>query len=283
MRTVSVILPARNAADTLGDQLVALSKIKDEFELILVDSCSDDETVMVAEYFMSRFRHLHIVKTSKPGIATARNAGSLAASGDFLLYCDADDIVGDKWFTEMVKGLRESPIAMGSIKPFGGHRSCAPLGVNEAPNKSGFVQVPSGASGIRSELFHRLGGFDTLYDGSGNEDAEFFFRAQLNGAAVKYCPEAVIHVRERSTGRLLFAQVRGHGRGVGLMYRQYGKAALRSGVYRPPVLRTSVWALTRSPLLFGGAKQRTRWIRVVGRTLGFVEGYYKLPTSSAAS
>jgi hypothetical protein len=83
--TVSACLIARNEAACLGDCLSSLEGHVDE--VVLVDTGSTDETVAMAERFRCRvFRHPWHDDFSSP-----RNLGLSQATGDWILYIDADE------------------------------------------------------------------------------------------------------------------------------------------------------------------------------------------------
>ncbi len=89
---VSVVVPAHNAAATLGRALdsVAMQEGVD-WELIVVDDGSCDATREVASCFSREHGRAHIISQENQGRSAARNAGILAARGTWLCFLDADD------------------------------------------------------------------------------------------------------------------------------------------------------------------------------------------------
>lgn len=89
----SVVIPAYNAARWIGQTLESWARqtIR-EFEVIVVDDGSDDETVAVAKHFRSRI-DLRVIRAPRSG-APARpcNIGIRAARGTVIVHCDADDL-----------------------------------------------------------------------------------------------------------------------------------------------------------------------------------------------
>jgi len=89
---VSVIVPAYNAARTLGACLEALGQQtmpREQYEIILVDDGSTDDTAQIA----GRYAGVKVLKLARNrGAAAARNAGIAAAQGELLLFTDADCI-----------------------------------------------------------------------------------------------------------------------------------------------------------------------------------------------
>ncbi len=96
MATISIVVPVYNAAKYI-EQTVSMVKKQtwSDWELILVEDCSTDETREVLqklemEWKDSRIRVIY--KEQNEGAARARNTGIMAATGEYLAFLDADDI-----------------------------------------------------------------------------------------------------------------------------------------------------------------------------------------------
>lgn len=90
MCKVSVIIPTHNHAHFLGEAIdSALAQTHKPSEVIVVDDGSTDNTAEV----LSRFRdQITSVRQDNRGVAAARNAGVVLASGELLAFLDADDV-----------------------------------------------------------------------------------------------------------------------------------------------------------------------------------------------
>jgi FkbM family methyltransferase len=90
---VSVIMPVYEAAETLPFALEGLlAQTWTNLEILVVDDCSPDDTVAVAEAFAARDPRLRVLRqTTNQGSYAARNAGLAVATGDFVTTHDADD------------------------------------------------------------------------------------------------------------------------------------------------------------------------------------------------
>jgi glycosyltransferase involved in cell wall biosynthesis len=85
--SISVIIPNRNGAATLGKCLAAaLASRHDNFEVIVVDDGSEDDSVEVIKGFPCRLIRL----AQHGGAAKARNTGARHSRGDVLFFTDAD-------------------------------------------------------------------------------------------------------------------------------------------------------------------------------------------------
>ncbi len=103
----SVVIPVHNAEATLGDQLTALaSQIgAPDFEVIVVLNRCTDRSQAVAESFASRLHLVLICTDEKASAAYARNMGATRSAAPYLLFCDADDRVSERWVAEMIHTL----------------------------------------------------------------------------------------------------------------------------------------------------------------------------------
>jgi glycosyltransferase involved in cell wall biosynthesis len=87
---VSVIMPAYNAAASIADAIHSLLRQEHaNWELIVVDDGSSDQTAAVAASFADR--RVRLLKRPHRGVSAARNAGLEAMSGDAFAFLDADD------------------------------------------------------------------------------------------------------------------------------------------------------------------------------------------------
>ena len=86
---LSIVVPARNAADTLEGCLHALTtqELDESYEIILVNDGSTDCTAEIAQRFAPRVR---VISQPQMGAASARNTGANAAQGGIVLFTDAD-------------------------------------------------------------------------------------------------------------------------------------------------------------------------------------------------
>lgn len=91
---LSVIIPAYNAAATIGEALCSVEQQHVQpFEVVVVNDGSTDETAAVIQSFMDRLP-LVCVDQANAGLGAARNAGMRAAKGDAWAFLDADDVWG---------------------------------------------------------------------------------------------------------------------------------------------------------------------------------------------
>lgn len=106
----SIIIPAYNAADTIADQLDALCQQVDapEFEVIVADNGSTDNLRGAVEPFKQKLNVRVIDASAKKGQSFARNLAVWEAQTNFILSCDADDIVGEHWVNKIYQHISTS-------------------------------------------------------------------------------------------------------------------------------------------------------------------------------
>jgi glycosyltransferase involved in cell wall biosynthesis len=96
--TVSVVIPAYNDATYIDRLLEALAKQNyPDFEVIVSDAQSKDGTAKVVESFKNSLE-IKLVESPPKGPAAGRNEGAKLASGEWLLFLDADDDIDDPNF-----------------------------------------------------------------------------------------------------------------------------------------------------------------------------------------
>lgn len=99
---VSVIVPAYNAAGTLGRCVDSLrGQSLDDIEIILVDDGSTDATPRLCDQYAAADSRIRVIHQPNGGVASARNAGLDAARGRYVIHCDADDWVAPDIYKQL--------------------------------------------------------------------------------------------------------------------------------------------------------------------------------------
>lgn len=92
MKKVSIIIPTYNAAKRIKKCLSSLQKqTYNNIEIICVNDGSSDNTLSVLENIQSRDNRITIINQKNSGAFQARKTGILAATGDYIMFVDADD------------------------------------------------------------------------------------------------------------------------------------------------------------------------------------------------
>ena len=89
---VSVIIPVYNMAKWVGN---AIEKVENqtlkELEIICIDDGSTDNTLEVLQEYKKRYPNLRVIHQENTGSGLARNNGIMHASGEYVVFLDADD------------------------------------------------------------------------------------------------------------------------------------------------------------------------------------------------
>ncbi len=275
---LSVVIPCHDVEATLSDQLEALSEQQTalEWEVVVVDNRSTDDTRSIALAFTERFTNFKVVEASeRAGISYARNVGVTASSGRFLLFCDGDDIVAPGWIEALAEGLDTNPIVTGRVelerlnppwlaqsRGFGSSREGPPRFMGT------FAYASGGNQGMHRDLYDRVGPFAEIV--SGSEDMEYSLRCLMEGVEVEEAAEAVVHYRYRARPGELFRQGRTYGGCRPLIARMM----IDAGRQRPPRFsgwRSWAWLVVHLPSL-ARRPGRANWLWVAGNRFGQLEG-----------
>ena len=99
----SIIIPAYNVADYLENCVESILKqAYDNYEIIIVDDGSTDETGKVADELLRQSKKINVVHQSNGGASKARNTGMSRATGDYILFLDGDDFWSDSRFLKQI-------------------------------------------------------------------------------------------------------------------------------------------------------------------------------------
>lgn len=106
----SIIIPAYNAEKTLHACLLSVQKqTYQNFEAIVVDDGSTDNTQQIAELFSKTDTRFQYVPQKNSGVSAARNHGISIASGEFIGFLDSDDRYVETYLQEFYTMITELP------------------------------------------------------------------------------------------------------------------------------------------------------------------------------
>lgn len=108
---VSVVIPAHNAVQTIGQTLDSiLCQTYQDIEVIVVANDCSDKTVAVVKTKSAYYgRDIKLLVTSLANPSVARTLGQNMATGEYIAYCDADDIWHPDKIRRQVETLEEFP------------------------------------------------------------------------------------------------------------------------------------------------------------------------------
>ncbi len=286
MVQVSVIIPARDAAATLGACLDALADQAvpgANAELIVVDDCSHDQTRTIAQR-----PNVRVLHGAGRGPAVARNLGARCAQGDILVFLDADTVPRPGWLAELVTPFVEPQVVAvkgryhtvqcGLVPRFAQLEFEDKYARLERARRIDFVDT--GTAAYRREAFLSSGGFDESFPAQSAEDVELAFRLSAAGARFVFNPRAgVCHRHAETLSAYLLKKMR-YGFFRVAVYRRHPRKALGDS-YTPPVMAVQIGLVACSwlfgVLLIARPRSALRW------ALAGVLGAFGMTTVALAS
>jgi len=171
--SVSVVIPAKNVAAYVGETIASALAQGEVTEVIVVDDGSTDNTISIVRAI--RDPRLRLMTNDSAGVSAARNLGARHASGEWLLFLDADDRMRPGAVAALLAAARGAPRAVlvygdyNTIDSEGrqiGRRDLLkgrrkPSGDVLTRLAAGNFIVNGGIALARAEAFRAIGGFDT--------------------------------------------------------------------------------------------------------------------------
>lgn len=195
--SISVIIPNYNGAATLKRCLgAALASNYPDFEIIVVDDCSEDNSVEIIKNFPCRL----IVLEKHAGAAAARNVGAMHSRGDILFFTDADCVLTENCLTIAAAGVANE----GGRTIIGGTYTRQPydrgffstfqsvfIHYSETKNCANPDYLATHALVLARSLFEKSGGFAENFLPI-LEDVEFSHRLKKAGWRLRMNPDLLV-------------------------------------------------------------------------------------------
>ena len=114
MPRVSVIIPAYNAEATIAETLRSVeAQTFRDWEVVVVDDCSTDRTVEVAQAFGDRFKVIRAIENGGP--AAARNLAIASSTSELLAFLDSDDYWLPEYLDRQVSAFDDAAGPVGIV------------------------------------------------------------------------------------------------------------------------------------------------------------------------
>ncbi len=232
---VSVVVASYNGAATLRACLQSLERLNyPDFEVILVDDGSTDETESIAALFPS-VRYFR--QDQNRGLSVARNVGITASTGEIVAFTDSDCRADEDWLRYLVGDLLNSRCA-----GIGGHNFLPP---DDSPTAACVMVSPGGPAHVMltdrvaehipgcNMAFYRwaldsIGGFDPMFWKAG-DDVDVCWRLQQRGYRLGFSPAGFVWHYRRNTVRAYLRQQAGYGDAEALLERRHPENFNRFG------------------------------------------------------
>lgn len=164
---LSIVIITLNEQQRLPRLLADLAaQTWQDFEILHVDSNSDDETVARSREISGRFANYRIVEMKTRGVSRGRNVGAAQAQGERLLFLDADTRLSPDFLQKSIRNLDQTAADIGVV--------CMSAEGLSVPYQFGFALFNAGIRATSRffptaigaclfstpELHRRIGGFD---------------------------------------------------------------------------------------------------------------------------
>lgn len=279
-KLISVVVPVLNGEAHIAEQLAALADqtYTGPWEVVVVDNGCTDRTMRILERWRDRLPALTVADARRHrGLNYARSKGASAARGDFLAFCDADDVVAPGWLEALAEAGAESDLVGGRADYEALNDGTARAWRGDAPRPMtdlhfGYEFLPyvsGGNCGVWTEVARQIGWDDSFEFGA--SDIEFAWRAQLAGFSASFQPSAVVKVRYRTAMSALVKQSFAQAASEPHLFRRFrGSGMPRRGL----LIACASWVLLvlRLPRSLQSRETRGRWLRRAARNCGRLWG-----------
>ena len=114
MVTFSVVIAAYEAASTVGGAIQSvLAQTRQDFEVIVVDDGSRDDTAAVAAAIAAKDQRVSVRSQPNGGPSAARNSGIAAGKAELVSMLDSDDLWLPEYLEKMGAALEADPQEIG--------------------------------------------------------------------------------------------------------------------------------------------------------------------------
>ena len=201
MIRISIVIPVYNVQECLAycvESVINQTYPKDHLQIILVDDGSTDESGTLCDSFSEKYDYVEVYHKENGGLSDARNYGLVHANGDYVLFLDSDDYLGETAcfdFSEAISAQEVFPdvVTGTTIKHIGSNelaivRSTAGMPLMSGEQfllhelKGGRLFVAAWASIYRTSFLKEQDLF--FWKGIIHEDEDFTPRALLKARAV---------------------------------------------------------------------------------------------------
>lgn len=196
MTKVSVIIPSYRASRHLRTCMKALldQTIKTDYEVIVIDDKSSDETPRILEEFVGQPKMRVFSLSQQVGAFALRNIGCKAASGEIIAFIEPDCLPARNWLRSLVSPiLQQKAVAVQGVIRSTGRGLWVEL---EKARISLYRGVKTKNFAVKKEILEKIGGFDEKFrwsDDVSAGDVDFYERLRNAGFTLFYEDRAVVY------------------------------------------------------------------------------------------
>lgn len=250
--SVSVVIPAYNAAATISNTLNALlHQTTLPQEILVIDDGSKDSTKTIVQNFVKRNKIIKLISQANAGPAKARNLGAKQAKNDIVVFTDSDCTPLPRFIEELVKPFADSSVAgvqgayLTKQKEWTA-RFCQ-LEIEDRydrleksmRDKGSIDFVGSYAAAYRRKLFLNENGFDTSFPIASGEDTDFSYRLARKGHRLVFAPAAKTYHLHPNTWWKYFKSKQNRAKWRNLLYKKNPEKMMKDS-YTPQRLKFQI-------------------------------------------
>lgn len=106
---VSIVIPVYKVEEYLRDCVDSvLNQTYSDIQVILVDDGSPDGCGRICDEYAEKDSRILVIHKENGGVSSARNLGLEYVDGEYLTFCDSDDMYAPDWIETLVKAIQES-------------------------------------------------------------------------------------------------------------------------------------------------------------------------------
>lgn len=114
---ISIIIPIYNRQSVIEECIRSVeSQSYQNYEVILVDDGSSDETVSICQTLAAQNSKIKLTEAMHGGVSAARNLGIELASGDYLFFLDSDDVIHPLLLENLLNSMKDSNAEIGGTE-----------------------------------------------------------------------------------------------------------------------------------------------------------------------
>jgi O-antigen biosynthesis protein len=222
---VSVIVCTFNGSRTLSECLESLLRLQyPNYEVIVVNDGSTDATAKIAHSYGFR-----VITTENKGLASARNTGLTAATGEIVAYIDDDAYSDPHWLHYLantfmntkhvgIGGPNVAPPGDGPIAECVAHSPGNPVHILLSDTEA--EHIPGCNMAFRKAALEAIGGFDPQFCIAG-DDVDVCWQLQQRGWTLGYSPGAMVWHHRRNSIRAYWKQQRNYGKAESFLEKKW--------------------------------------------------------------
>lgn len=186
---VSIIIPAFNAENTIRRAILSvMEQTYLDWQLIIVDDASSDNTVKVVSEFLQYSNIQLVVNKKNSGVSAARNVGLDVSESEFVAFLDSDDYWSNNKLEKQLETAISHPNAIVHSYYYRQSASGECLGLRDSPVVCGYDDlITRNVIGLSTVLVARKVIGDTRFEKIGHEDFVFWLDLLKKPYVYAYC------------------------------------------------------------------------------------------------